>query len=332
MARHWGGGRTGGHVQRSAARPARGVAADVLTRAVRLVLASMWVGRQRKGSEGAAAGDLGGRFPLLIRTRFSEDAVLLDPKEGLVLRTHRSSPPSPAVLEARRRLARHLAMPSWEVRPEVPGMTEEYVEGDHLAALPQSEQEAVVRELLVAQGRLAADEGEGSTAAVLQGALQVVDRVDAPVSLRAELDRERPRLAVVAERCPLVPAHGDMSSDNLVVRDGRPVIIDLEWAGMLPFGYDPLWLLLEEAVHRRRPALLQAYLRGVFDPELRAACTAADLPPAEGTGRRLLLLVLLVRCHVTTRHQASGDARFALDLAAGWEALSSATAAAQSDD
>jgi hypothetical protein len=101
---------------------------------------------------------------------------------------------------------------------------------------------------------------------------------------------------------------------------------------MLPFGYDPLWLLLGESMRRDRRGLLQAYLQGVFDPELRAACTAADLPPGEGTGRRLLLLVLLVRCHVTTRHQASGDARFALDLAAGWETLSSATAAAQRGD
>ncbi|MBA2316922.1 MAG: phosphotransferase [Euzebyales bacterium] len=107
----------------------------------------------------------------------------------------------------------------------------EYIEGDHLADLPPPQQEAVVRDLIVAQGHLAAGEGEGSTAALLEGALLVADRVEIPASLRAELARERTAIEALAERCPLVPVHGDMSSDNLVVRNGRPVLIDLEGRG-----------------------------------------------------------------------------------------------------
>jgi hypothetical protein len=78
---------------------------------------------------------------------------------------------------------------------------------------------------------------------------------------------------------PLVPAHGDLSGQNVLVFRGKPWIIDWESAGRSgPVLYDLLYLFLREAEFGRLD-LLEAFLHGTFDARM---CT--------------VLAVLGVRC------------------------------------
>lgn len=325
IARHWLAVRDGRHARfkgsatraygSSAWAPARLLARHLLTSAIVPMRAT-----RRDDARRVSA-----RCTVVVRNAITNDLVLLDRRRGVVVRTHRQAATA-AALDARARLGRYVDLPQARAHPAAGITVEEYVEGRHLADLGPGERRAALRALVDAHARLIAGEGSGSSGATLASSLRVAERVELPPELRSALTGHADALAELAAACPLVPAHGDMSADNLLVRDGRPVLIDLEWADVLPAFYDPLWLVLREAVSDGRSDLLRAYGAGCFDVELRAGCRVAGIPFQARTRTLLLLHTLLVRCEVTTRLGGPHDARFARYAGAGWAAIEAAQA------
>lgn len=325
IARHWLATR-GEHPARSTGSAARATGSSAWAPArllARHLLTSAIVPTRAAGR--GDAGRVSARCTVVVRNAITDDLVLLDRRRGVVVRTHRHAPTA-AALDARARLGRYVDLPDARVDPAAGITVEEYVEGRHLADLGPGERRAALRALLDAHARLIAGEGSGSSAPTMTSALRVAERVELPAELRAALTEHADALAELAAACPMVPAHGDMSADNILMCDGRPVLIDLEWADVLPAFYDPLWLVLREAVSDGRRDLLRAYGAGRFDDELRAACRVADIPFQASTRTLLLLHTLLIRCEVTTRLGGPHDARFARYATAGWAAIEAAQA------
>jgi hypothetical protein len=112
----------------------------------------------------------------------------------------------------------------------------------------------------------------------------------APASLPAQLcGRHLDRIHEFGASLPIMPAHGDLSAQNVFVAEGQPWILDWDEAGRkLPVLYDVLYLVTREA-ELDRFDLLAAFLDGAFDEGIPERFGGACLHG--GPHDRLLLIV-----------------------------------------
>ena len=131
----------------------------------------------------------------------------------------------------------------------------------------------MARDLLRRYSRLAHRESTGSSAEVVEQALETVLGVDLPRDLDAGVRALRERLGARPRAWSLVPSHGDITLTNLIAdRTGNYLLIDFEDARDLPYFYDPCSLLIQD------DQLWRAALAGEFDAEMEALRIAARDP------------------------------------------------------
>jgi Ser/Thr protein kinase RdoA (MazF antagonist) len=95
----------------------------------------------------------------------------------------------------------------------------------------------------------------------------------------------------------LLPAHGDLSAQNIFVSDGQPWIIDWDNAGHhQPMLQDPLYLIIRES-ELGRIDLLTAFLAGNFDTELHRIFALNGLSNAPCPNLVLLIHAYLIHFH-----------------------------------
>lgn len=137
----------------------------------------------------------------------------------------------------------------------------------------------------------------------------VADEVAAPLVARLAGSRER------AWAGPRTLAHGDCSLQNAVSTDGGPVLIDWEYAGSAPLGFDAGWLL----------AFTRSGVHGDVDVAALQARLSADgfddaaLSWFEGLGMLRLLFRARQLADAPTRHRVVGHLEAAVTaLATTW--------------
>ena len=102
----------------------------------------------------------------------------------------------------------------------------------------------------------------------------------------------------------LLPAHGDLSAQNVIVCEGLAWVLDWDTAGSpQPILYDILYLIVREAALGRTD-LLDAFVAGRFDDGLERNLTAFGLAvrPADN-------LLLLLHGYIVHFHAARSAAR-----------------------
>jgi hypothetical protein len=273
-----------------------------LRRVARLLPSIVWIRPQPPPPD---YPDHGGRYTIRLPPGYSPERVLFDTSRRKVLRLVRGRPDVHRT-QVPTRMSPHVPVVGSETLEGGRAFLEDLVDGPSFAELTDAGRRLqVVKELLTAYAGLAGAEREGSTAPLLSAAIDTANSVSLPPRLDGWLQRFGPELLERAGCWPLVPSHSDLTGTNVVLRDGRPVLIDLEWAGYYPYFYDPVSLILREAAEERRPDLLTALLEGDLQHDLRALCQAASCsvePP-----RTLLVAAALIRCHCLARAGGTVD-------------------------
>ncbi|WP_052667102.1 phosphotransferase [Nitriliruptor alkaliphilus] len=283
-----------------------------------MLLSLVWIRRQRPGT--GTDLDHVGRYSIRLPSSYTPETVLFDLERQRVLRIPRG-PVAAARIDVPTRMAPHVRIASFEVHASGRYFVEELIEGATLADVdePDRRLDAIVT-LLAGYTDLARAERSGSASSLLAATLAEASTAALPPRLAAWLETMAPHLLQRAAAWPLVPCHADLTADNVMIRDGEPVLIDFEWARHLPFFYDPLWLILREASDGRGHDLLEACLDGRLDPAISALCDAAASPPEDVT--TLLVTTLLMRCYTAaTKHGVTDRDRFERHIARGWTAL-----------
>jgi len=200
---------------------------------------------------------------------------------------------------------------SWRVDRLIPGMSMV-----HAAA---GERRAAVRHLLDQYAAFAREEALPASPALTDQALATIVEC-APHSVPAAMARScEAEMKTLGRVLKLVPAHDDLSAQNVIVRDGRVWVLDWDTAGTpRPVLYDILYLVLREATLGRTD-LLDAFVAGEFDDRIErnfAAFRLAQRPPDN--------MVLLMHGYIVHFHAArlAGrlDAR-AANVDSVWNAL-----------
>jgi len=234
-----------------------------------------------------------GTHTIFLPNAYKADTVLIDPAATSVLRVLHSGPVRQASIESRIRLSRHLDTPAFQVLDDGRLIREEFVRGEDFAALPSRARIDAFKTLLAGYTSLCAHEGRGSAGHLFDTAMIASEEIALPQELTAFIVAQTTTLRPDIARWPLVPSHKDMSAENLIVCDGRPVLVDLEWVACAAFCYDPLWLIVREAATAHRRDLLEALLDGRLDTELQALWTAAGLRLPDN---KVAVLVPVILC------------------------------------
>ena len=234
------------------------------------------------------------------------DLILIASDHGSLLRIRFEGTLSQPVLDLRAQMTHYLAAPRLEVVEDGAVSREELVDGDLLRAMSPEARKRILRRLLTDYGELTSGLAAGDSGALVAAAMVAVDRLPASSGCRGVVDSARPGLQEASARWPLVPSHGDLHADNLVVRRGRPVLIDFEHAGHMPFFYDIFSLAMREADFRRDD-LLRALLSTEFEPELRALFASAGCSYDPKDASLCAMAVMLLHGHTRADHGAWFD-------------------------
>lgn len=272
MARHWRHGRPSRQLQR-----AKGIHSK--PGLLRTLASLTWIRSN-------------GTHSIFLPNAYKADAVLIDPATS-VLRVLHTGPISRASIESRILLSRYLDTPIFEVLDGGRLIREEFVQGDDIASLPSNERIDAFKVLLAGYASLCAHEAIGSAGSLFDSAVQASMEVGLPGNLTLFVAAQAAAVRPDVRRWSLIPAHKDISAENIIVRRGRPVLLDFEWAGWAPFCYDPMWLIIREAATGNRHDLLEAYLEGRLDSELGALWESADLQLPPNKVAALVPIVLL---------------------------------------
>lgn len=278
--------RTKGFETRTPRTP-RAAARAGVGRVARAVLLPAWFWNGR----GRAAG-----FPIAF-VAHEGHLLLLDPQTGRIERRYGTASVPEAYESLRRRFERHVASPAFRVGDDGRSLAEQFVEGEHLLDLPAPDQDAVVRDLLRGYAELTRHERESDSTDRVVPAVELALAADVPRDLR-DLLREVD-LRSAARGWPLVPSATDPHVKNVIAVDRRTFVpIDLANLRLDPFFSYPVGV-----VAQARPHVLEGYLGGVLDAELRALFEAAgtSLPPTE----RWRELLLALRIVMTARRAAT---------------------------
>lgn len=266
-----------------------------------------------------------GTHTIFMPNAYKPDVVLVDPAARAVLRVLHSGPISQASIENRMRLSRHVDTPTFDVLDGGRLIREELVYGQDFAARSFGERGEAFKTLLAGYTSLCDHEGKGSALRLFHSAVEASEEVALPEALRSFFAAQANWVHPEVGRWPLVPSHGDMSAENIVLREGCPVLVDLEWADYFPFCYDPLWLVVREAAEGDRRDLLEGLLAGQFDTELKALWEAAGLRLPDNKVALLSAVVLLRAYYAATNAGITDPDRVGRYLQRWFPALQPAT-------
>jgi hypothetical protein len=238
-----------------------------------------------------------GTHTIMIPTKGG--VLLMDPGGGSVLRFAPDPDELREVARIRAEMAGHVASPSFLVVGEGGAVREQLISGRSFRHLAAAARATAWRRLTGGYASLAEARGRGSSGQVVAAALAAAEGCLLPEGLRSILDVSERELVRWAGSQPLVPAHGDVSDDNLIIDGtGSPFLIDFEarCVGELPFFHDPLLLVIREA-KRGRPDLLDRIMRGQEEDVLATLWHSARVGRSHDDLTFALLAVLLVHVH-----------------------------------
>ena len=243
-------------------------------------------------------------YPLAVAT-YDGGVVLLDPDRGRVARRHAGGAFPPTYTELRTRLGRHLELPAFEVRDGGRLVIEDFVRGQHFLDVGTARQVEVLREITRRYARLTANESEGVCSDLVSATMSAARRAPLPPELSRLLDLVPVEKA--AGSWPMVPSAMDATVRNLIVVDGRPVLIDLGDVRLDPFFAFPIGMIANA-----RPDGLAAYLDGELDSDVAALFAAAESTwPLSHGGREALIGV---RICIASYQEATASGRLDSDV------------------
>lgn len=226
----------------------------------------------------------GGSFSVAA-TSLDGTLILLDAGSARVKRLAERPIYTTEYVALRSALASHIPCPAFKVDKAGATLTEEFVQGAIYETLGKADKRATTRAVLHRFAKLVANEGVWHSQEMLERIRAAVAGRELPETLRIEswFGRTLER----SKHWPLVPAHGDLHSANIIVHEGEAVLIDLAGIdkplglclSMRPFWYDAITLIVSPAV----PDLFQDFLEGHFDDEFTNlyACAGCDFDPGE---------------------------------------------------
>lgn len=186
---------------------------------------------------------------------------------------------------------RHFDIPPWRVVRD--GQTswrvDRLIPGVSMVHAAAGERSAAVRRLLDQYAAFAREAALPASPELTDQALATI--VDcAPHSIPAAMARScEAEMKRVGGALNLLPAHGDLSAQNVIVDDGRAWVLDWDTAGTpRPILYDILYLVVREATLGRTD-LLDSLVAGRFDDGLER--TFAAFCPARRPADNLILLM-----------------------------------------
>ena len=202
-------------------------------------------------------------------------------------------------LANRQRFAVYFNIPAWRTVALDDGIwqSETYIADANLAqsdaAVRVEALEVPLKQYAVFGRREAIAPDPSLTAAAVETVRQC-----APDSMPARVAQKHAgAMDMLGARVKLLPAHGDLSAQNVFVCGGQPWIIDWDTAGRhQPLLYDVFYLVLREA-DLGRPDLLQALLGGVFDTELDRMYASCDLSARPCDNLVLLMHSYMIHFH-----------------------------------
>lgn len=194
-----------------------------------------------------------------------------------------------------------------------------YIHGRKLAQCRSDEREAAFRSLLHQHLVFARCEAREPNLELTRRAIETMRRF-APDSIPGLFVEKRcEQLERLGSNLALLPAHGDLNAQNVIISAGQPWLIDWDAAGELqPVLYDLLSLILWEA-DLGRFDLLRAFFGGAFDPgvcEVLSLCGLTN-PPCDN-------MLLLVHAYILRFHMlrsANERSAVASNVARLWNAI-----------
>ena len=221
-----------------------------LAQAIRVLVPPTWVWvsapravERDRGGLGMAAGP----STALVLAPAGRSAVLFDRAGAIVTRVGIGRPLPARQVAIRRAMQPYVPMPEFSVSPDRHLLREAMLDGLPFHRL-STERRSVAFVALC--GRYAAmvrpERRSARPAAVAHSFRAMAALADRDAAWAPLLER---RDAAVREAAawPCVPVHGDLSAENVVVVDGVAHLIDFEFADLLPFFYDVVKLVLDEA-------------------------------------------------------------------------------------
>lgn len=219
-------------------------------------------------------------------------------------------------LANRERFARFFNIPEWHTVTLDDGIwrSEPYIGDANLAHCAPQLRQDTLRALLRQFSLFARAGAQPCNPELTQAALKTM-RQCAPRSIPARAaDKHTAEMNQLGAAVKLLPAHGDLSAQNVFVRDGQPWIIDWDAAGQhQPLLYDLLYLILREA-ELGRADLLQAYLGGKFDEEIDRMFAACDLPARPCDNLILLMHSYIVHFHAMRQAERRDATRHNIEM------------------
>jgi hypothetical protein len=197
------------------------------------------------------------------------------------------------------RYATYFNIPAWHIVELDDGIwrSETYLADANLVHSDEKVRADSLKVLFQQYAVFARREAAPANPALTRAAIRAIVQT-APESIPARAaQRYAPDMERLGAKVGLLPAHGDLSGQNVFVCGGQPWIIDWDTAGQdQPMFYDPLYLILREA-ELGRPDLLRAFLDGKFDQELDRMFALCGLPPRSCDNLILLMHSYVVHFH-----------------------------------
>jgi hypothetical protein len=179
---------------------------------------------------------------------------------------------------------------------------EPYIQGTPLSCSTDLlERKQVLRVLLEQYAAFAEREATPPVPEVTHAAIATI-RDSAPESLPARIASNHDvEMRALARALPMLPAHGDLGGQNVLIGNGGPWILDWDNAGEpLPLLHDILYLMIREA-ELGRVDLLEAFLSGALDEEVRRLLARNGCLTIPSSNLVMLAHAYLIRFHLKSR-------------------------------
>ena len=180
----------------------------------------------------------------VVLPRHSEKSLHFDLRRKKVLR-YSEAPFTSEYERLRRVFSHHVPSVPFEVLPGRHRLVESLAPGTPLSDIDAAAQLQVVADLLDHLAELAGMAGEGDSIELLTSAVATLDQ-------GSSIDEQHETLVAYLGSSVLVPSHGDLVGGNILVSQGRPVVIDFGALAQRPAWYDGVLLVSTTANEWRR--------------------------------------------------------------------------------